>query len=515
MKIKISTKNEKNINRIGDYDCSTGFTRLKKAVNTVNMYGDPHETYTLNIIADADDSGVVRSSLSFKRNMKLELQNDNHRILVLKGTVTVEPNVQVEFFRIRPENLEVDKVRISEPDFVPLITVQRANKLSIGTPPQNDPNATTSAPTSNSTSTTTTSTSASAPAHVSVPNGIDELVRTAPHGTIFVKTDGNDRDDGLTPEGAKRTIHAAINTAPINGTVIVYPGSYDENITINKPLKLEGVDVLLNGRQKGSCITCMEDHNITIKGFTIINGKNEKGGGIHNTANLTLENCKIMNNKATNGGGIYNNRKLTVNNSKILLNKAIYGGGIYNQSDLALNMCKVRFNRTEKDGGGLYTTKWLEIDSSVFHGNSAGYGFFGGAIFNAESSGIQMIGPLRFIKNNSTNGGAIYNASKGYIFADEIIDFSSNESCSLGGAIYNEGQILLKGINASGNKSMTGSVIYNVNSGQILDNKDGSEHAYKFFGNSAVCEGAVFFNEGEIDIPNPLYNNNYPSEPKD
>jgi hypothetical protein len=50
---------------------------------------------------------------------------------------------------------------------------------------------------------------------------------------------GNDGNDGLTPATAKATIQAGVTLVAVGGTVVVAPGTYVENVTINKDLLLQ------------------------------------------------------------------------------------------------------------------------------------------------------------------------------------------------------------------------------------------------------------------------------------
>lgn len=529
MKIKLSTAKEEDIKKIDDHDCSTGFITLKNAVDFINTYGDPHETYKIHITIDDNILEPIEGNLHFEKHMELILEHD-YGVLLIDGTVTVNPNVQVEFHKLLIGNLDVDKNRIYEPDFVPLIRVKQSNRPVIGTPIQDE---------SNTSTTTTTS---------------------ASENIVYVKTDGYNRNNGLTPETAKKTIQSAIDNIPTDGKIIVLPGSYDENITINKPLKLEGNNVIINGRQQGSCITCthLTEGNITIEGFILINGKNEKGGGIYNQTKLTINKCQFTLNTATFGGGIYNDGNLIITNTLLLTNNSEKdGGGIYNNNIIKVSDSRITGNTTVKSGGGIHNENGkMNIETSQLNSNSSrlGGGIYsnaqlnlflteiysntgidrGGGLYNA--SGAKLVAS-QFQRNGTAkegNGGAIYNT--GSIILEKTIDFASNSSGMCGGAIYNSIDATITGHYASciENLSYNGGAIFNCgiiklteaiyigntarnHGGAIYNNKGGlitmcpiNKNPIIFDKNQAYTKGGAIYTQGELHMTTVEKGKNYP-----
>ncbi len=133
---------------------------------------------------------------------------------------------------------------------------------------------------------------------------------------ITVKQDGT---------GDFTTIQEGINASVDGDTVLVYPGTYYENIAFNgKEITLASLylttqdksyihNTIIDGNQNGSCVRIMsgEDESTILCGFTVQNGfANESGmykggGGIYiKHSNPKIFNCIIENNKAHGGGGI-------------------------------------------------------------------------------------------------------------------------------------------------------------------------------------------------------------------
>jgi hypothetical protein len=154
--------------------------------------------------------------------------------------------------------------------------------------------------------------------------------------------------------GNFQTIQEGIVAAANNDTILVYPGTYYENIDyLSKSLTITSLylftpqDSLINqtiidGNQQGRCVTIQNSENATIIGFTIRNGKTMNhvlgsGGGvlIKYVSNCVIEKCKIINNKAAGGGGICifaissSNSNVLLKGNTIANNYAsLTGGGI-------------------------------------------------------------------------------------------------------------------------------------------------------------------------------------------
>lgn len=134
---------------------------------------------------------------------------------------------------------------------------------------------------------------------------------------------GDDSFGGDTPDSAKQTIQAGVNQVNAGGDVIVAPGVYTENVTINKALTLTGagqadnpaVDTILDGDSLtgrgifiNTGITGVTIENLRIENFT-----NPSGSGIWANGqnhNFTVQNVTTNNNGTGSfsaAGGVYMN----------------------------------------------------------------------------------------------------------------------------------------------------------------------------------------------------------------
>ncbi len=143
-----------------------------------------------------------------------------------------------------------------------------------------------------------------------------------------------------------QTIMSAVEASVHQDTILVYPGTYQENVNyIGKHITINSLyavdpdtsyinNTIIDGRHLDHTVKAWMTEIATLNGFTIINGKNiygYRGGGVSlcNVLSFTLSNCKIRNNYCYCGGGVgAENSTLYLNNCEIYENQAVSGGGI-------------------------------------------------------------------------------------------------------------------------------------------------------------------------------------------
>lgn len=224
------------------------------------------------------------------------------------------------------------------------------------------------------------------------------------------------------------TIQAGINAASDGDTVLVFPGTYVENINFNGKNIVVGSlfitlgdtsfisQTVIDGNWNGSVMRFENDEDSTtvLSGFTIKNGSNDYGGGIYcNQSNPNLENIVVSGNRAFSvGGGIYcSNSSPSLVNVKLSGNTATdYGGGIacsYHSCPSLLHVT-VSDNTAYEDGGGIYCNQSSpNLNNVIVCGNLA-LGL-GGGIYCSYGSFPQLVNVT--ISENSSHygyGGGIY-----------------------------------------------------------------------------------------------------------
>lgn len=181
--------------------------------------------------------------------------------------------------------------------------------------------------------------------------------------TWHIKLDGT---------GDFTTIQEGINTSTNSDTILVYPGTYYENINYNGKSITVGslnlttgneqyiIQTIIDGSFSGSCVRMEYVQDGVIHGFTIQHGSGTQpniydyfvGGGLYiDNSAVAIYNCYIHNNETEIGGGLaLVDSDVFISYSKIRYNHAIHStGGICIGSNSILtfdedNLCDIYLN---------------------------------------------------------------------------------------------------------------------------------------------------------------------------
>ena len=200
--------------------------------------------------------------------------------------------------------------------------------------------------------------------------------------TLHVAPDGDDANVGSSRDAAKRTINGAVAAAWNGDRIVVADGVYDpfqfakEGVFIEIESENGPSATIVDAKKAGRCVDATTPDgcktNITVRGFTMRNGKassSESGGGVMYGV---YENCVISNCVAGYmGGGAYG---ATMFNCRVVGNSVGCEGGGTASSDLC--NCIVASNRADKtgtswsegQGGGMY---WGSAENCTIVGNFA------------------------------------------------------------------------------------------------------------------------------------------------
>jgi parallel beta-helix repeat protein/predicted outer membrane repeat protein len=356
---------------------------------------------------------------------------------------------------------------------------------------------------------------------------------------IYVSINGDDSTGNGTPVQPYRTIVYTINQAYYHDTVVVFNGSYNENINFyamrislvsNFVFTGDSLDIqntIIDGDSLEPVITF--DHNedslVSVTGFTIKNGlgsgifcngtnpnitgnhiEQNYGMGIFcNLSDPIIRQNKIRNNYSTMGGG---GIRLERSSPNIGYNDISgnytegSGAGIYcvNRSDALIYNNNIINNSSDNTGGAIYCENSIpQIENNNIINNSAIK--HGGGIYyldwynynttvsnNVISENIAQIGAGVWIKGNMT-------------LIENNIYF--NESDSIGGGIYCEfSSPLFYDNNVGGNNALWGGGI------AIFS---GSPEIYMNFISENVAEfegGGIYSYDGkQLSILNQIIGN--------
>ncbi len=217
------------------------------------------------------------------------------------------------------------------------------------------------------------------------------------------------------------TIQAAINAAAGGDTVLVYDGTYVENINfLGLAITVKSVNgaasTIINGNGIGHGVTFnqREGSDSVLDGFTILNGYGNGaswGGGIRcYSSSPTITNCIIRGNTGYAGGGICcdNSSSPVITNCTISGNTAFLGGGIFcktNSSPTIAN-CIISGNTGTAHSGAIGCDSGCNpiIINCIITGNTAGAG---GGIYSYLSSPTIVNCTISGNTATTSGGGAI------------------------------------------------------------------------------------------------------------
>ncbi len=283
--------------------------------------------------------------------------------------------------------------------------------------------------------------------------------------------------------GSYTTIQAALNACVTGDTVLVAPGTYNENLVWPLTLSIRlisssgSASTIIDGGAVGRVINIsMGADNLTlIDGFTIRNGYSDYGAGI--ACNLgsspTIKNNLIIQNVSSlpvspgGGGGV----AIGNNSSPKIINNTIYG------------------NSAANVGGGIavaYSSSPV-IDNNVINNNSAVHG--GGGIFvYTGCSPIITNNQIKFNVCTLAEGGGICLVESSCTIKHNCIEYNTCDSSGAGVSFIGLNMTLLDSNTIRYNASNTkggGIGLYN-SSPTISNNTISYNKAY--YGGGINCE---------------------------
>ncbi|MFK8114092.1 MAG: choice-of-anchor Q domain-containing protein [Rubripirellula sp.] len=313
---------------------------------------------------------------------------------------------------------------------------------------------------------------------------VNDDFATLTTGDIIQDVDPNTAGDqgGVFGVSAFATIQEGIDAVDVGGTVFITddlagdmdptasgnettlddgPGSYVENVVVNKNVSIVGTDgnnaaVVVDGNAAGSVIDNNGAFTVTINSITIQNGSAAlEGGGIDNDGDLTVNNSVIRNNTASKGGAISHFAgTLTIENGTLITgNDANNDGGAITAAtgSVTIDDSSIAGNTAGASGGGVFSNSAslnLQNGSTVSNNVALGTGIGGpdhggGGIFVIGASNL-TVDDSTIEDNTAIRGGGIYSFSAANtVQVQNGSGVLANTATDSGGGIFNNSAMLL------------------------------------------------------------------------
>ncbi len=210
----------------------------------------------------------------------------------------------------------------------------------------------------------------------------------------YVSVTGHDDQNACdVPQYPCATIQHAIDVATVGDEIRVAIGTYQENLTISKPLFLVGgYDAHTWERGFKNAVTQIDGSAVqqttvrfeessegsVLDRFTITGGYGETAGGIEGQSSITLRNCLIQGNFAEgpNSWG---------------------GAGVLAHKGLTMENCLITGNRTNAGAGGIRIRDGLTLTNVLIADNDGGMAIYGnGAMTLMNVTIVNNDGGIRF-----------------------------------------------------------------------------------------------------------------------
>jgi hypothetical protein len=314
--------------------------------------------------------------------------------------------------------------------------------------------------------------------------------------------------NNITQDTYYATIQEAIDASTSGDEIVVSPGTYYENITLNaRSIILRSVDpsdpaivsaTVIDGNQNTHVVEIYGSDASTLEGFTIRNGISMGGGGISvYGSSPTIKNNTILNNESHTGGGIqvYKSNSVITNN-RIDDNSALYGGGIYvEDSTITISNNSIINNKADNGKGGgirIFEDCTVTVTGNTINDNSADEG---GGIYVEGSTEFTVF--VTIIDNEISSNNAETEEGGGIYVEKCITTISGNKISSNEATVKGGGGIYLKEVYSTtiNNNDITDNICGQKGGGIHINRSDGItiENNKPFSGNRAVEEGGGMY----------------------
>ena len=292
----------------------------------------------------------------------------------------------------------------------------------------------------------------------------------------------------------KNTAFGKGNMTPNNNN-----GAAIEVTDTNKAIAgtITGSNFTNNKAQYGGAIDICEGNIKITDSIFVNNSADVEGGAIDiNTVNgnpeVSISGSKFINNSASYGGAIVNVKDLTVRNTEFVNNTP---DAIFNYVGFGGNLDLGIENFTDLQNAIGLVTGTLTLNQNVVMTDDEAANFVNGVIINKN---IRIDGKGHTI--DAKNLGRIFEIDGGFAVTLTNVTLT-NGNATVGGAIYNFGNLDLVHVNFVNNTAKYGGAIMNYAYGLVLDDST-------FANNTAKIGGAIYNSADCFVVGNSTFANN-------
>ena len=260
---------------------------------------------------------------------------------------------------------------------------------------------------------------------------------------------------------------------------------------------ITGSNFTNNKAQYGGAIDICEGNIKITDSIFVNNSADVEGGAIDiNTVNgnpeVSISGSKFINNSASYGGAIVNVKDLTVRNTEFVNNTP---DAIFNYVGFGGNLDLGIENFTDLQNAIGLVTGTLTLNQNVVMTDDEAANFVNGVIINKN---IRIDGKGHTI--DAKNLGRIFEIDGGFAVTLTNVTLT-NGNATVGGAIYNFGNLDLVHVNFVNNTAKYGGAIMNYAYGLVLDDST-------FTNNTAKIGGAIYNSADCFVVGNSTFANN-------
>jgi predicted outer membrane repeat protein len=308
------------------------------------------------------------------------------------------------------------------------------------------------------------------------------------------------------------SIQSAIDAVNGAHTVLVYEGTYNEDIIFNGSndnsttvQSVCGADsTIINGSGTTYVLYFLSNTGSVVDGFQITGGTT---GVYLNGSSTTITNSKIHGNTNSGGtgGGIYASNSssiLTLSNSEVYSNSAVNGAGVaFNWgTGHTITNSIIRNNTASGVGGGVFVQGTVTFtDTTIRDNTSTGSG--AGVYSNGSTTNFYRCTITGNVSSDISGALHMSNSGTTAYFENSII---ANNQGTQGGAVYvNGGTLTAINSTFADNQATTGNggVFYNVSGNITVRNSI-------LWNNLAAVDGHIaYFNDGSMTITDSIIAN--------